>query len=157
MSLGLHRTTHKSKANQGLAILSDKCRYNRMERSFMGFVHIGMAFFKTKKFTSILQHKPKTFRYNARAHAPIVTLDERHHISFAISSGEVDRIALLQFTGGVGAGGAVALDESTALSCILFTDQLLNRVIIDVRICVKLRPILKREFLGFCEMMDIVS
>ena len=96
MHLRLRCPAHHAKAKPRLAVLGYECWDNRVERTLTWRVGIETSGRKIKELSSVLKDKPKARNCHSRAHAPVVTLDQRDHVTLGIGSGEVNCIALVE-------------------------------------------------------------
>ena len=96
MHLRLRCPAHDAKAEPGLPVLGYECWDNRVEGTLTRCVGIKAPGRKIEELPSVLKDKPKARDSHARAHASVVTLNERDHVAFSIGGGEVNGIAFVE-------------------------------------------------------------
>ena len=57
-----------------------------MERTFAGRVGVEISFFKVKQLAAVLEDKSESIRRKPGAHAAVIALNERDHITVPIGS-----------------------------------------------------------------------
>ena len=118
MRLRLVPAAHDAKGDPRVALFH-KGRNEGMHRPLAAFNEIGTGGVERERTTAVLQRETRSGgdRAGAEADARIVTLDQRHHIAFAIDYGQVNRVGTGERRRGRDiAVGARQIDERCALS-----------------------------------------
>src|ERR1700730_12092934 len=129
MALRLHVTSHHAKSEPRFALLHHESRNEGVERTFARRIHIGMSRLHGKQFTSILKSEAETGDDDAGAHAAIITLNDRNHITVLVRNTEISGITLRKLAGAgvIMSSSALLIDKAPALSRVVLGQQRLDR------------------------------
>src|SRR5438045_4632827 len=95
VSLWLHPASHHPERFPRFSILHHESRNDGVKRTFAWRVDVGMARLHREKLATILKHEAES-RYNdSAAHAAIVTLNERFHITLVVRRAHVNGVAVV--------------------------------------------------------------
>ena len=92
--LGLHTSSHDTKAEPRFAIARDKSGNNCMERSLPRLEYIEVPCLQRKQLAAILEVESQLHGHHARSHAAVVTLDQGNHVSVAIGDRQIDCVTM---------------------------------------------------------------
>ena len=158
VGLGLGGASHDPEAHVGLSVPGDEGGDDGVKGTLPRGVRVEVTLFEGEQLPSVLETEPEAVGAETRAHAPVVALDQGHHVAVGVGHGEIDGVALLQ--GGVprlvAPGRATGIDELSSLRGVGFGDQLGHGDGVEVRVGVELRPVLEGQLLRLQEPVNML-
>ena len=114
-----------------------------------------MAVLQRESLAPVLEHEPQPVRHQARPHAAIVGLDQRHHHPVRIRRGQIGGVPLPRCLARIdNRRDAIRPDQRGPLAGIVLRQQPVDGRLVERRVSVKPRPILERQPLGLDAVMD---
>src|SRR3981081_3691060 len=129
MALRLHIASHHAKSEPRFALLHHESRNKGAEREFAGRIHVGMSRLDGKQFTSVLKSEAEGRDDDTGAHASIIALNDRNHITVLVRNTQISGITLRKLSGAgvIMSSSVLPIDEAPALGRVVLGQQRLDR------------------------------
>ena len=145
---GLEIAAHHAERHERLAVFGHKRRNDGLERTFARRVGVGVRGIEVEQFAPVLEHEAQPVGNHAAAHAPVVALDQRNHVTILVGGGQVNCFTGKRVARHKIVARPVGVDQFAAFGGVGFGNQFLHGHFHKFRVGVVLGAVFKSEFLG---------